>query len=572
MLNKTIKNKFNIELLFVIIPFLFGLFYDFAVFAVAISFLIIILLKIFKDKKIKIYFNCCFISIIILTLGYFFTCFWAVDKTDAIFGFFRILTVLLFVIILMQYDKDKIQSYSSVIPKSGIVMTIISIVIGFIPFLRQFLYSQNGRLTGLFQYSNTFALFLLIGLIIEIYSEENIKEKLIKELILLLGILLTGSRTVFLLTILFFTIYLFTSKSKNKWKISIGLFGIMIVTVIIAFVTNNFNTIGRYLTISLNSSTLWGRVIYYLDGIKLLKNNLFGYGYMGYSYIYPTVQTALYSVKFVHSDFLQIALDAGIIPMLTFAAAIIYSIFTKKTSPMQKVILIIMFLHMLIDIDLQFIVMYLILIAMQDLSKQKELEINIKKNILLIAGIVILIVVYGYLMIATFMNYIDKNDIAINMLPNYTEAKIELMRTSNDIMYANILANEIIENNMNISLAYNIKAQYELSKNNYEKMCEYQEKAISLNKYNPKAYEEYIVSLSKTLEKTVTNNSNEDTLKYMNKVIEIKEIINEVKKGTSPLANKIQDDSNIVLNEQTNKYIENIEGVIEDVKIRQEDY
>ena len=62
MLNKTIKNKFNIELLFVIIPFLFGLFYDFAVFAVAISFLIIILLKIFKDKKIKIYFNCCFIS------------------------------------------------------------------------------------------------------------------------------------------------------------------------------------------------------------------------------------------------------------------------------------------------------------------------------------------------------------------------------------------------------------------------------------------------------------------------------------------------------------------------------
>jgi len=563
-INKVINNKF----LLIIIPFIFGLFYDFAVFAVAISCLIIILVNIFKNKKIKIYFNYCFISITTLTLGYLLTCFWAVDKIDALLGFFRIFTALLFTIILMQLDKEKIQNYYNVIPTSGIVMTIICLLIGTIPLFNRYFYSENGRLGGFFQYSNTFALFLLIGLIITIYSKENLKSKILKELIILLGIFLTGSRTVFLLTILFFVIYLFTSKNKNKWKISISLFGILVVTAIIALITNNFETIGRYLTISLNSSTLWGRIIYYLDSIKLLKNNLFGYGYMGYSYIYPTVQTALYSTKFVHSDFLQIALDAGIIPMITFIGAIIYSIFTKKTSPMQKIILIIMSLHMLIDIDLQFLVMYFILIAMQDLSKQKKLEISIKKNILLISSIVILIIVYGYLMIATFMNYIDKNEIAVNMIPNYTEAKIELMRNSDNIMYSNILANEILENNVNVSLAYNVKAQYELSKNNYDKMCEYQEKAISLNKYNPKVYEEYVVMLSRILDNTSKNNDMESTIRYMKKVVAIKEMIEQTKKGTSILSDKIQDDSNIILNDQTNKYIQEIEGVIKNVENR----
>ena len=54
----------------------------------------------------------------------------------------------------------------------------------------------------------------------------------------------------------------------------------------------------------------------------------------------------------------------------------------------------------------------------------------------------------------------------------------------------------------------------------------------------------------------------------MEKVIEIPKLIENNKKGTTKLADKIQDSSEIELNEQTMKYINEIKGVIENVKNR----
>lgn len=560
-----IKDKLlNIKLIFIIIPFLFGLFYDFTTYLVATIFLGIILVMFVKNKKLKIYFNYCFISILTLTIFALLTCIWAVDKQDAIFGFFRILTVLLFTIILMQQDSNKIKEFYKVIPISGIIMLIICIIMKFIPNISEYFYSENGRLGGFFQYSNTFALFLLIGIITLMYSEERTRYNLLQIFILIIGILLTGSRTVFLLTLLVFVIYLFTEKDK-KQKIKIfSILGITIlVSLSIVWITNNFQTIGRYLTISLNSSTLWGRIIYYKDSVSLLKNNIFGYGYMGYSYIYPTVQTANYAVKFIHNDFLQIALDYGIIPMIIFVGTIIYNIFSKKTDKLQKIVLIIMFLHMMIDFDLQFLVMFFILIAMQDLSKQKNKEIVINKSIIILTFLVSLLFGYTYLGIASFANYTNKNELATSMLSNYTEAKVEILVSQTNLTKANTISNEILENNKYEVLAYNMKALYELEQGNYSKVCEYKEKAIELDKYNPTEYEEYVMLLSKILDKTVKENDEDNTLKYMKKVLEISEMIENTKNNTTGLANKIVDSSNIELNNQTIKYINNIKEVVE---------
>lgn len=562
-LHKNIKQFLNIKNLLIIIPFIFGLFYDFAVFAVAIMFLVIILKEFIKKGKIKIYFNYCFISILVLTISSLMTCLWAIDKTDAIIGFFRIFSILLLLIILMQNSEENKKELYLLIPTSGVIMVLISIVVKFIPLISKYLYSDNGRLGGFFQYSNTFALFLLIGIIILLYEEKNSKYNLLNICILLIGIFLTGSRTVFLLTILVFVIYMFSNKNKHRIKLAIILGSILIVSVVIAFITNNFNTIGRYLTISLNSSTLWGRIIYYKDALVLLKQNIFGYGYMGYSYIYPTVQSANYAVKFVHNDFLQIALDYGIISMVMLIVSITYSILSKKTNKIQKLTLIIMFLHMLIDFDLQFMIMFYILILMQDLSKQKEFEINIKENILILGIALILICTYIYFGIAIFANHINRNDISISMLSNYTRAKQEKLAKETNVKRANKIANEILENNKYIGQAYNVKAFCELENKNYELACEYKEKSISLNKYDAEEYEDYILILSKILENTVQAKDNEETLRYINKVINVTNIIEDTNKNTTSLAEKIRDNSNIELNEQTLKYINNIKGVVE---------
>lgn len=563
---KNILNKkiLNIKTLFILIPFIFGLFYDYAVFAVAIMLLGIILAMFIKNKKIKIYFNYFFITMLILSISSLLTCIWAVDKQDAIFGFFRIFTVLLFTIILMQKEAEEVKKFYTIIPISGIAMVIICVIMRFIPNISEYFYSGNGRLGGFFQYSNTFALFLLIGITVLMYSEEKIKLKLLQIFILLAGILLTGSRTVFLLTILVYITYLFTKKEKQEKIKAFSILGIVIIlSIIVVAITKNFTTIGRFLTISLNSSTLWGRIIYYKDALILLKNNILGYGYMGYSYLYPTVQTANYAVKFVHNDFLQLALDYGIIPTIIFIICICYSIFSKKTDKMQKVILITMFLHMMIDFDLQFIVMFLVLASMQDLSKQKKMEIVVHKSILIFILLIGLILGYAYIGIASFANYIDKNDLAISMLSNYTEAKIGLLVNQTNLDRANTIANKVLESNENIAVAYNVKASYELEKQNYEKACTYKEKAIFLDKYNSGEYEDYVVLISRILENTVKTNDKEKTNKYIKKVLEIENMIEKTKENTTSLAEKIRDDSNIELNEQTKKYIENIKGVVE---------
>ena len=40
---------------------------------------------------------------------------------------------------------------------------------------------------------------------------------------------------------------------------------------------------------------------------------------------------------------------------------------------------------------------------------------------------------YAYFAIATFMNFIGKNEIALNMINNYTEAKVEVMLKTENI-------------------------------------------------------------------------------------------------------------------------------------------
>ena len=154
------------------------------------------------------------------------------------------------------------------------------------------------------------------------------------------------------------------------------------------------------------------------------------------------------------------------------------------------------------------------------------------------------------------------------MLPNYTEAKIGILTEQQETIKANRYANEIIKNNKHVSIAYNIKALNELENENYSKVCEYKEKAIELNKYSSKEYEDYIILLSKILDKTVRNGDGENTLKYINKVLEIPNMVEQVENNTTSLAKKIRDSSKIELNDQTLQYINNMKGMVNNENVK----
>ena len=92
---------------------------------------------------------------------------------------------------------------------------------------------------------------------------------------------------------------------KNRVTIFVMTGWIIGLTIIGIVITGSYQNMGRYLTIFTHNSTLWGRILYQIDGLKMLLKRPAGLGYMGYYFLQPSVQSAAYTTKFVHNDFLQ---------------------------------------------------------------------------------------------------------------------------------------------------------------------------------------------------------------------------------------------------------------------------
>ena len=201
------KKAENIDILLIKIflcltPFLFGLYYEFSSYFAQIFILVILLIKLLKQKKFKVHLNFASMALAIISVGYLFTCIYAVDKGMAILGFLKFTIPLTFGLLLMQYKQEEVKDMMNLIPISGVIMVIVSILFKYIPFLPNVFYLQNGRMMGFLQYANTFALFLLIGIIYIGYSKQPKWKIIIYNIVLLLGILISGCRTVQIFTLL----------------------------------------------------------------------------------------------------------------------------------------------------------------------------------------------------------------------------------------------------------------------------------------------------------------------------------------------------------------------------------
>ncbi len=563
------KKAENIDLLLIkiflfITPFLFGLYFEFASYFAQIIILVILLIKLCKAKKCKIYLNFEAIALAVISAGYLFTCIYAVDKGMAILGFLKFTIPLTFGFLLMQYKQEETIDMMKLIPVSGVIMVIVSLLFKYIPFLPDVFYLQNGRMMGFLQYANTFALFLLIGII---YSANYIKGKtkvIIYNIILLFGIFISGCRTVQVLTLLNYIIMIVKKKELRIYFIALLLVTI-VGTITYVLITHNYNTIGRYLTISVASRSLQERLLYYKDAIPLILKYPFGMGYMGYSYIQPQIQTGIYQAAYVHNDYLQLILDIGIIPTIIFVIAIIKSLISKEKSLSIKLILLTIALHLLIDFDLQFMIIFLILVITLNLWDGKQYEFEVSNMPIMAIGF-ISIVIYLYFALTTFFHYIEKDEISAKMYPIYTEANIQIAdkyMEIEDLINANKIASKILETNKELGMAHNIKAYYYLNNKNWNLMEQNKKRYLEINKYDMSEYEDYVLMLSKAIEYYAQNDEMEKAMEYVKQVVEIPSIIEKVKSSTSSIAYELKEVPNFELKENVQKYILTMKGVLE---------
>lgn len=270
---KKIHNKISEKLMILSVimsMFLFGGYYEFTSCIVAIVLIITFLIKVKENKKIQIRVTDINIFIIIFSFTYLVSILYAVDKGMAFLGFLKFSVLLIFIITLMQFESGEVKDIQRCIPYIAASMTIITFILFFIPYTKGIVASENNRIGGMFQYANTFALFLLVA-IIQILSKGIYRKKeLTMLMILVLGILFSQSRITLILLILSIIVLIIKNKisKKNIKYLLITLF-ISIVSVI-AFKLN------RIINISIFDSTLIGRIIYYKDAIKLVIMNPLG--------------------------------------------------------------------------------------------------------------------------------------------------------------------------------------------------------------------------------------------------------------------------------------------------------
>lgn len=529
-----------LQILMAVIPFLTGIFYEWQSALLAAVLIVLFFIEAFKNKRIEIRYGWPLFFALSVVVFNMLTAFWAVDKGMVWLGVLKYLPLLLFVIYAA--GKEDILKH---IPLSGVVMTVVSALLSPIEALKGHI-TVSGRLGGFFEYPNTFAMFLLICLILVLFNEELKIKDWIFCAVYLAGIALSGSRTVLVLTFITAIVYVIRVKEKKIKLIALGC--IVVFTALGAvYLVNKLSSLT-------NMSTFYGRLLYSYDALPVILKHPFGLGYYGYYYSQGSFQTGVYNVVHAHNDFIQLLLDIGWIPAI-IAVVTVFRAF-RKAAFKDKVLLSMIVLHLLFDFDMQFISLALILLAVVvDASEDRRKVINTDNLSLMYVLSPVLMAFSVYFGLASFFLFIHKYESAAKIYPSYTEAQKVLLLNAQSTEDMEKIADRMLKNNPNLALANDAKARCVFSRGDITGMIEYKDRAVSNNKYELSEYVDYIEMLSYSISLYSQAGDDQSMMYCMNRCIRIESELRAVEAGTSELGRKINDQPELVLPAEYSEYI-----------------
>lgn len=531
--------------------FLNGGYFHYISSLLSIFLFILYLFILFKTKRIVLGINFNTLALFIFILFYLISSIWAIDSEMSYYGFIKFLPLFLFYLIVHYIDDKERILYS--LPFIGAIITVFSFLCMQFHMLNGIAY-VNHRLAGFIQYPNTYALFMLLCLIISIDNihVKNYKKQTIYIFISLFGILMSCSKSIYIFTLLSLIVLFFIKKNLKKY-IGIGLVITIILFVIFLLIYNP----------SISLSTFYGRLLYYKDAIPLIISHPFGLGYYGYFFIQNTIQTGVYSIINVHNDFLQIALDIGIIPSVFFYVMMIKSII--RTTNTKKLLLSIILLHSLFDYDLQFIFICFILILLLDFKNIKIYDISFLTQGFISICFICLSVFCVKLGISDYFYTSGNYYQALSFYKRNTMAQVYQLISTTNYNEQNELIQDIIDHNSYISYTYVIRAQHALNEGNIEYYIENQIQAIELNPYNYQEYIHYYNTLIQCVEQYYKSNDLYSAEYCLNRLNDIPNMLKSLKEKTSSIAYKTIDKPFLELSSKQLSKIKELEQKIENV-------
>lgn len=469
--------------------------------------------------------------------------FWAVDFSENLLGVLRVGVVCMWLWLVRCRGKEEALSARNMLPLLGCATVGISLLS--LPFLgiKPFFW-ENSRMSGFFQYANTNALLMALGILLLIYTWEDAANKWMKVLqlgVLLAGLLLTGSRSVLLLVLLWGCYYAGRKKKFRKpFLIGCGAFGAF--GSVFVFVTQNTANVGRIFTIFTSNSTLWGRILYDRDALLYLCRNLLGIGRMGYYYSQGTFQSGVYHIRFVHNDFLQLALDYGVPALVLLLIFLGWQIGKGRQSGKNKELLVFMCLAALVDFHFQYVFMLMTACLFLDYGECiREKKSQLVENYLIFP---VLILLFSYVGIATGCGKNGRWDMALSMLPDYTYAQEKMILSTMGTPQSYEMATRLSQKNpYNITAAIG-KGTFLASQLATEECMEAFDRVLELDPYNAENYKQYELMLQnmiRHLEAYEDESLTEELRLLQNRKAILKSELEKQKERTSKLAYRIKD-------------------------------
>lgn len=520
------------------VSFLAGGYYTFLAFPVSLFLVLWIAFTVKQNGQFRFWLSDAVIAIGVLVFAYGASAFWAVDQGMAWWGLVKHMPLFLYVLAVMQVEPNDTHVLLDYVPICGGIMTVISIPMQFISVLSERV-SPSGRLAGFFEYPNTYALFLLVGAIILLTREDIKKRDFLCFSILVFGILLSGSRTTFLLLIMAIVIISCVRREKRIVTATALLTGAIMLLSILVQKLEMFQSAGRYLSTGTENSTLLCRLLYFKDALKVIVKNPFGLGYMGYANLQGSFQTGVYHITYVHNELLQLLLDIGWIPVALLIVAILKAFFCRKIGYKNRILLIVILGHCMMDFDLQYLSIWFLLISLLNLHEGKPKRLK-KGNA--VVGILVgaMLVAVMWLSAGDFLYHFGQTDACLRITPFYTNALVQKLPNESDMEQLEILADKILALDGHISLAYSAKANVAYSRGDILAMVEAKQEAIAESRYTQEEYLDYFDKIYDVMQLYDQQGDEQSTEICKQLILQIEDMLEQVKQETDPLAWKLQ--------------------------------
>ncbi len=349
-----------------------GLYYSYQKSVVIVISIFVIYIKNRRNKEVKISLDKSFYSLLAMLILIVFGLIFFVEKGMAIHSFTTYLLYISSYIMFSNLDE----SDKNFLKNNFIFFALISLVFIFVfknnSIITRLSLIIDGEFAGFLQYSNSYALFLLIILHLVLYKKN--KYKYAFAFVLIAGIIFTKSNAGIFFMLAYILIYILI---KTKKKAIVLFIYLLVLSLAVYLHIINFMGIQNFFASfnPLRSSSFLSRLLYYKDASKMIIARPFGYGYGGYFFSQHFFQTGYdYSVRFVHSMPLQILIDYGLLGFAFFTTLIV-SLF-KNTKNEDRLIVIFVILYSLIDFHMQFDIFLILLF----LFSNNKLKIIVIKN------------------------------------------------------------------------------------------------------------------------------------------------------------------------------------------------